>query len=47
MDQQKKEKKQIQKIQLKEYHSKIYLEKERKKYKNEEVVFILPNGKEV
>ncbi len=47
MGQQKKEKKQIQKIQLEEYHSKIYLEKERKKHKGVEVVFILPNGKEV
>lgn len=35
------------KIELKEFHSKMYLEKLKKtKYKNKKVIFILPNGKE-
>ena len=38
--------KKVKEIKLNEYHSKVYLENERKKYK-EEVKFILPNGKEV
>lgn len=39
----------MKKINLNEYHSKIALEKLRKKYQenNEEIKFILPNGKEV
>lgn len=35
------------KIELKEFHSKMYLEKLKEtKYKNKKVIFILPNGKE-
>lgn len=35
------------KIELKEFHSKIYLNKlKEKKYKDKNVIFILPNGKE-
>lgn len=35
------------KIELKEFHSKMYLEKLKEtKYKNKQVIFILPNGKE-
>ena len=35
------------KVELKEFHSKIYLNKlKEKKYKDKNVIFILPNGKE-
>lgn len=35
------------KIELKEFHSKIYLDNlKEKKYKDKNVIFILPNGKE-
>lgn len=37
----------IVRVELKEFHSKIYLDKlKNTKYKNKKVIFILPNGKE-
>lgn len=37
----------ITKVELKEFHSKLYLEKLKETtYKDKKVVFILPNGKE-
>lgn len=37
----------IEKVELKEFHSRKYLENlKATKYKNKKVVFILPNGKE-
>lgn len=47
MKEPKREKTTIKKIQMNDFHSKIYLKKLRETtYKNEKVVFILPNGKE-
>lgn len=34
-------------IRLNEYHSRLWIENEKKKYKNEKVIFILPNGKKI
>lgn len=37
----------IVRVELKEFHSKIYLDKlKNTKYKNKKAIFILPNGKE-
>lgn len=37
----------IVRVELKEFYSKIYLDKlKNTKYKNKKVIFILPNGKE-
>ena len=37
----------VKEIQLKTYQTKLWIENQRKKYKDETVVFILPNGKKV
>ncbi len=34
-------------IKLNEFHSKLWIENEKKKYKDNQVVFILPNGKKI
>lgn len=37
----------VKKIKLTEYHSMEYMKKQKEQLKEETVVFILPNGKEV
>lgn len=37
----------IKEIQLKEFHSKLWIQNQKKKMKDESIVFVLPNGKKV
>ena len=47
LEQQQEQKKKVEKVVLKEWHSNEYIKKIKETtYKNKEVVFILPNGKE-
>lgn len=47
LEQKQEQKKKVEKVVLKEWHSTEYIKKIKETtYKNKEVVFILPNGKE-
>ena len=47
LEQKQEQKKKVEKVVLKEWHSTEYIKKLKETtYKNKEVVFILPNGKE-